>query len=258
MRNLHAVMFTKAVGRKIRRRLSFGRQKPRRAARKMTYADSYQCCGLLLLICSACGGAVEASDGGLDAGADDAESAHDVNGDASVDAADVGDDDGQSCFRRVFVTSEIIAPQNISSPPDADAVCGQVATNAGLSGSWLAWISTSVTSASQRLEHATTPYRLIDGTLVAANWTELTSGTLQHPIDTSEHGQQVAQQYVITGTLSNGEVNPNNTCNDWSGQSNALTTQMGLTSSASQWSNTDQSSAQTCDGGLGGLDCFEQ
>jgi hypothetical protein len=58
-----------------------------------------------------------------------------------------------------------------------------------LSGTYKAWISTGNVDARQRLSHSTTPYALVDGTVVAKDWTQLTSGSLQHAIDQNESGR---------------------------------------------------------------------
>jgi hypothetical protein len=49
-------------------------------------------------------------------------------------------------------------------------------------------LSDSTTTAASRLTHATGPYVLVDGTVVANGWTGLTSGTLLHAIDLTEKG----------------------------------------------------------------------
>lgn len=69
-------------------------------------------------------------------------------------------------------------------------------------------------TASARLTHGTRPYRLPNGTLVANDWVQLTSGALLHAIDRDETGAQVGQEYVWTGTQISGQATPLN-CRNW-------------------------------------------
>jgi hypothetical protein len=184
----------------------------------------------------------------------------DALGDITADDASLADSDSEPDapldHRRVFVTAKPIMVPNFVSIDNADTVCGQRATAAGLGGSWVAWISSSTSSASSRLDHGAIPYRLLDGTEIAANWTELTSGALKHAISVNEHGGQTTM-LVITGTLNDGSVNPNNTCNDWSGNAQADTTHTGNSSSTTEWSVT-ATTPQSCLAAIGALYCFEK
>jgi hypothetical protein len=66
------------------------------------------------------------------------------------------------------------------------------------SGTYMAWLSS--TSASARLTHATVPYMLVSGVVIASNWESLISGSLLHPIDLTETGQPPPSEYVSTDT----------------------------------------------------------
>ncbi len=99
--------------------------------------------------------------------------------DANVGDADAGD--GAAASKVVFVTSATYS-SNLGGLNGADTKCQTLATSANLTGTFRAWLSDSTTAASSRLTHATVPYVLTDGTLVAADWNGLTSGTLQAAI----------------------------------------------------------------------------
>ena len=89
--------------------------------------------------------------------------------------------------KRVFVTSTVYEGGLLGGLVGADAKCAARASAAGLSGTYKAWLSTAAASARDRLTHSTDAYTLVDGTtVVASNWGELISGTLQHAIDHDE------------------------------------------------------------------------
>lgn len=125
-------------------------------------------------------------------------------------------------YRRVFITSKTYT-SNFGGLSFADKACGDAATSAGLGGHWAAWLSTKVTSAASRLEHATVPYQLLDGTPIAVNWTALTFGTLMTSINMNEYGKAVPVVYYTSGFAWTG-TNPDgttstkytdDTCSDW-------------------------------------------
>src|SRR5262245_61095552 len=74
----------------------------------------------------------------------------------------------------------------------ADAICQSLAHAADLPGTYRAWLSDGNASPSTRFSRSTAPYTLVDGTLIAGNWNELTGGALQHAIDLAETGRRSA------------------------------------------------------------------
>lgn len=119
--------------------------------------------------------------------------------------------------RRVFVTSTLYNG-NLGGIWGGDAKCQEKADNAGLGGGggkWRAWISSSTVSAKNRFRHFNVPYKLLDGTLIANNWTDLTDGTLQNPINKDENSGRV-ESYAWTGTDSSGGGTSGRTCVDFS------------------------------------------
>ena len=151
------------------------------------------------------------ADGGMPDGSPDA------SGEASspdVDAAplDAPIDVTSPTSRRVFVTSKTVTP-NFGSLSAADAICQSAASSLG--GTWMAWLSTSSTSAASRLEHSADPYKLLDGTVVASDWAGLTSGTLMHAINLDEHKTLApSATTVLTGTFLSGNSASDN-CSNW-------------------------------------------
>lgn len=94
-------------------------------------------------------------------------------------------DDGHP--RRMFVTSSLF-DGNLGGVAGADAKCAAHASATGLTGTYLAWLSTSQTSPAQRFTHHPTGYALLDGTVVATSWDDLIDGAIAHAIDLDETG----------------------------------------------------------------------
>jgi len=116
----------------------------------------------------------------------------------------------------VFVSSMQFTG-NLGGLTGADAKCQSLATAAGLPGTYKAWLSDTLTDVKTRVTQSTNKYVLIDGTMIAANYTALTSGTIAHAIDRDEHGVHLATD-VFTDSNPNGtatEIDLLFTCNDW-------------------------------------------
>lgn len=146
----------------------------------------------------------------------------------------------------------------------ADALCMRLATAARLPGeTYRAWMSTVDLAAADRLTHSAVPYKLIDGTTVAADWDDLTDGALDHPIGLDERGRSVDGS-AWTFTLHTGERpawsptddpmrNPRRDCGGWLDHGVGGT---GVTSArAPVW--TDGDGAASCDTELH-VYCVEQ
>jgi hypothetical protein len=85
----------------------------------------------------------------------------------------------------VFITSAFY-DGNLGGLAGADAKCQSAALAAGLPGTFKAWLSSQTVSARDRLTHNPGPYVLVDTSVVALNWSQLTSGLLLHPINKTE------------------------------------------------------------------------
>lgn len=173
---------------------------------------------VLLLVVGACGSVqsneVDAPPGGVV----DAPSA-----DAAIDAPVMP-------HKLVFVTSQAFTG-NLGGVAGADAKCQTLAQAANRQGTFKAWLGNSTVSAFSRMARATIPYKLVDGTVVANDFTGLTSGTLLHGINVTELGTQAlggtaldcffggSGVLVWTNANSNGSIannNPVNSCGpDW-------------------------------------------
>jgi hypothetical protein len=107
--------------------------------------------------------------------------------------------------RRVFVTSTFYNG-NLGGISGADAKCQTRANAAGLSGTWMAWIGTSASNGApkSRLAQWNTPFRRLDGTLLANNWNDLVDGSLFAPINVTEFNQVASGQMAWTGSTANG------------------------------------------------------
>ena len=108
----------------------------------------------------------------------------------------------------VFVTSSTYSG-DLGGLGGADAKCRGLALNAGLLGTFKAWISGDGASeeARDRLTHADVPYRRVDWVKVADSWDDLTDGTLDNPITVDQNGNTVASQLTVyTNTNANGSM----------------------------------------------------
>jgi hypothetical protein len=149
----------------------------------------------------------------------------------------------------------------------ADALCQQAADSVSLSGTYKAWLSTTAVSAASRLSHADVPYVLLDGTVVAANWSALTSGTLAHAIDRNEQNTALAGLWNVwtastpDGRFIESDAGPGD-CEGWTqgmlstGGDATCGSTMGTDSTWSNYQN-DHSCGGDFDYGHR-LYCFEQ
>jgi hypothetical protein len=166
---------------------------------------------------------------------------------------------GSKC---VFMTAATFAP-SFNGSFGADVRC-QNAANAGSSGvqgrTFKAWISDSASSPSTRFTQAAVPYKLLDGTTIASNWSDLTDGVLTAAIGLDEHGMPrtgpVWTNTLPSGTANNGSANLGaDSCVMW-GNPGAPSAWIGtggaLTNST--WTNSGQASCAT----TSALYCFEQ
>jgi hypothetical protein len=129
---------------------------------------------------------------------------------------------------RIFVSSTGFAA-NFGGLSGADAQCQLLANAVPLGGTWAAWLSSSTTSAASRLTHGLGPYTLINGTVVAASFADLISGTIKAPINVNEKGgapptvavacAATNAPLVWTGTTPQGTISTGDyQCADWTSQ----------------------------------------
>lgn len=198
-------------------------------ARRGPLVGAAACLVALALVAAAgCGGSsgvavLTSADGGPDAQAVGdalvADGAPSGDGASAGDGARDGSDSATGTPKRVFVTSHVYKISAFGSLSGADTLCQQAADSIGLGAIFRAWLSDEFQSPAARLAHNDGPYVTLSKALVAADWAELTSGTLRHAIDESElrilPAGATACGGAWTGTLANGTASPGGTCHGW-------------------------------------------
>jgi hypothetical protein len=124
----------------------------------------------------------------------------------------------------VFVTSSTHAA-NFGGVAQANQICQALADAAGLDGTYLAWLSATGASPETTFEQDGPCWRLVDDTLVATDWADLTDGTLESRISLDQNGVARTGR-VWTATLATGEGTAN-TCTDWTSVSANISGRMG-------------------------------
>jgi hypothetical protein len=164
-----------------------------------------------------------------------------------------------SSSKHVFVSNEEFDGNlsGIESYRGGDDTCQSLAHAAGQAGAYRAWLSDAATSPSKRFTHASIPYVLVNGTVIANDWADLTDGTLAAPIDVTESGATTGppgNAIAWTGTNSDGSAASSN-CAGWTSNAASdpgLVGAPGFTSSF--WSSA---LAGACNSSAR-LYCFEQ
>lgn len=159
--------------------------------------------------------------------------------------------DCKSEGKLIFVSS-LMYDGNLGGLAGADSKCQTLAQAAGLSGTFMAWISNNQGSPSTRFTKSNQPYRRVDGVVVANNYNDLVDGSLAAPINkTEKNGAPPVGntscagggfQTVWSATNTNGAWNNAVACNHWTS-----------TAGGSYWGRADtQDGSWTswCSGGL--------
>ncbi len=191
-----------------------------------------------------------------------------VVGDASVDApvlrdaaiVDVAVDVVTPHPARVFVTASTYQG-DFGGLTGADAICQKEAAAAKISGTYRAWLSDSTGSPSTRFAKQNVSYVRVDGAVVAANWTALTSGTLAAPINLTASGDSIpATDNAWTETKTDGTpymiCGSSCFCLDWTATYYASSSTGKPASTDATW--TDTGFYQDCGIFPDHLYCFEQ
>ncbi len=166
--------------------------------------------------------------------------------------------------KRVFTTSQTTTA-GFGGLAGGDLHCQTLANAASLPGTYKAWISDSTGSPSTRFTRGG-PYQLVDGTLIANDWADLTDGSIANPINLTESSGTPPDgnsncgdpRVVWSNTLFDGTLLGNGHCADWTGGNGD-----------SEWSRWDLSnqewsawctptSGATCNNWVANLYCFEQ
>lgn len=158
----------------------------------------------------------------------------------------------------VFATS-IAYTGNLGGLSGADSKCQAHADAAGLPGVYRAWLSDSTQSPSSRFPHPPEDYMLVNGTVVAHGWHDLTDGLLLVPIGLDEDGTPYSG-LVWTNTKSDGTRaidEPNGFCEGWT---NGTSGNIGVFGQADQSDSFWTESTAGLAGGCGlamAIYCFE-
>jgi hypothetical protein len=168
----------------------------------------------------------------------------------------------------VFISSQNYSG-DLGGIAGADAKCQKLAEDAGLTGTFLAWLSDASTTPLTRFHHSEIPYVLVDGTKVADNWADLVDGTLDEPIYLTETGGEPTVGTTPCGgggyvtawssTNSSGGLIGGGayTCNSY-GSTSGTGAAWGLAKdTTASWSSWCTTAGSLC-GTLSALYCFEQ
>jgi hypothetical protein len=123
--------------------------------------------------------------------------------------------------RLVFLTSERFNG-SLGGIAGADNRCNRLAADAGIDGSFVAWLSSETTGAASRIQNPEREIVLRNGTTVAASLADLGTGGPRRPIVIDEKNQPVAAaacggDRVWTNALGDGGVGiPERNCDEWS------------------------------------------
>lgn len=161
--------------------------------------------------------------------------------------------------KTVFVTSSQHSG-DLQGLAGADNICQGLADSAGLTGTYLAWLSDGSVSPDSRFNKSAQDYQLVGGTVIANGWTDLTNGNIDNYINRNENGSTVGNVQAWTNTNTNGtavRISAMDTCDSWTeGAFNSnQDIQVGNTQSAD--SNWTSMYADFCDSS-NRLYCFEQ
>jgi hypothetical protein len=148
--------------------------------------------------------------------------------------------------KRIFVTKAGYTGA-LGGLAGAHAQCTQLANAAGLTGSYMAWLSTAAAGPASFMTPSPVPYVLPSGEMVAASWADLIDGNLLRPIDRDQNGDPSTGAAICEG----GEVWTNTTtagtpigsgdCAGWTSQATtaALASSAGnLRFSTARWTNS--------------------
>ena len=113
---------------------------------------------------------------------------------------------------QVFITSTNWAGGDLGGLDGADAICQDLAEDAGLSGKWRAWLSDDSEDARDRIPDG--QYQRIDERVIADNKADLTDGRLNAPINVNERGRRDEGGLAWTGTQPDGTGTQDN-CGNW-------------------------------------------
>ena len=155
----------------------------------------------------------------------------------------------------VFVTDESFTG-NLGGLSGGDDICQQAADNAGLSGSFKAWMSAGDTSPSNSFTQNETPYILLDGRVVADSYSDLTSSPPEFPINITEKLGGEIDDTVWSDTWRTGGAVFGQSCNNWTSTATVYPGAFGITTNHPEYWTHRNFTADCTE--LKRLYCFEQ
>lgn len=156
----------------------------------------------------------------------------------------------------VFVTSTT-RTGNLGGVSGADTFCQSAGS--GLGGTYKAWLGESNPNDPQSdFTESATPYILVNGTIIANDWADLTDGTLAAPINIDETGTTRSGE-VWSNVNTDGTTINTDDCNNWSSATNLYSGNWGNSySTNSNWTNAFNDGVACGFPTARRLYCFEQ
>ncbi|MGH8323448.1 MAG: hypothetical protein ACRETD_06570 [Steroidobacteraceae bacterium] len=146
-------------------------------------------------------------------------------------------------FNKVFMTLTGF-DGDLGGQAGADAKCAAEASGAGLSGTYVAWLSTSGMDAKDKLGSAR-GFMRTDGQPFADQVSDIVAGKILNPINVDASGVPLSGT-AWTGTLPDGTVT-GLTCGDWTSNSNVAGGIMGSTARGPEgWTDFQQFGCNFC------------
>jgi hypothetical protein len=129
-----------------------------------------------------------------------------------------------------FVTSTTYTISDITSTANADMLCQARAQAAALPGTYVAWLSSSTSTAASRLTGS--GWVRPDAKPFARSKADLVATKLFYPLRFTEGNADVQTAYVWTGTKADGTADAA-TCSDWT--TSSASGRLGVSSMAASW-----------------------
>lgn len=172
----------------------------------------------------------------------------------------------QTCkpVKRVFLSSESYVGA-FGGLEMADEACNTLARQAGLPGTFRAWLSDETGSPATRMTHSPDPYVRVDGKVVAEGWADLTDGDLLAPISIDEYGNPGDSVLVCVGqetwsnTAPDGTAATDRSCENWTLDGAQATSEVGFwDASDASWTHAPMLCGLVSCGSALPIYCFEQ
>ena len=172
---------------------------------------------------------------------------------------------GDLLFKTVFVTSSTHTGDlkteggGATGLEGADNICNLRAQEAGLPGTYTAWLSDSSTDAKERVTQSAIQYERTDGVVVVDDFADLTDCTnpdcLQAPIDRDESATPIVGLLAIwTGTDATGAADGLHCLSDCAGTHTHIRGTVGLRAIDIRWTETAEG---LCQASIFHIYCFQ-